>query len=361
MTDQVTRLGAAEAMLRALDLARGALGRTAPNPAVGAVVLHDGWVVGEGATQPAGGPHAEIEALAAAGPRARGATLVVTLEPCCHHGRTPPCTDAIVAAGIARVVAGTVDPFPSVRGGGFAALRAAGIEVVSGVEEEACRRVSRGFARAVTDGLPEVTLKVAMSLDGRIATEPGESRWITGREARADGHRLRAEHDAVLIGISTALADDPELTVRWDGAPRTPVPVVLDSDLRLPTTAKLLATGRAVVVAADDAPGDLPATVLRVPRTGRHLDVTAAFRALAAYGLHRILVEGGGTVHRAVLDAGLADTVVAYVAGLLLPGGRPWVGGPPVARLGEAHRLVLVDVARIGADVRLTYEVPRPR
>jgi diaminohydroxyphosphoribosylaminopyrimidine deaminase/5-amino-6-(5-phosphoribosylamino)uracil reductase len=357
-----------EAMGRALALARAALGRTAPNPAVGAVLLRDGRILGEGATQPAGGNHAEIEALAAAraaGGDPRGATLVVTLEPCAHHGKTPPCTNAIVAAGIARVVVGVRDPFREVDGQGLEQLRAAGIDVVLGVEAEACARQVRGFARAVTIGLPEVTLKVAVSLDGHLATASGESKWITSEEARADAHRLRASHDAIVVGLGTVLADDPELTVRWDGEPRSPVKVVLDADLQTPASARLLRTGRTMIVTADDRSdgrdGPPGATVIPVPRHGNQVDTVAAFRTLAAAGLHRILVEGGATVHRSILDAGLADTLVVYVAGLLLPGGRPWVAGPPIPALDRAPRLVLEDVTRIGKDVRLTYAVPSPR
>jgi diaminohydroxyphosphoribosylaminopyrimidine deaminase/5-amino-6-(5-phosphoribosylamino)uracil reductase len=357
-----------EAMVRALALARTALGRTAPNPAVGAVLLRDGLVLGEGATQPPGGPHAEIEALAAArsaGHDPRGATLVVTLEPCAHHGKTPPCTNAIIAAGIRRVVVGVRDPFREVDGHGLEALRAAGIDVVHGIEAEACARQILGFGRSVTLGLPEVTLKVAVSLDGHLATATGESKWITSDEARADAHRLRASHDAIVVGLGTVLADDPELTVRWDGEPRSPVKVVLDADLQTPPSARLLRTGRTMLIAAEDAletnEGRLPATVIRVPRRGNQVDTAAGFRALAAAGLHRVLVEGGASVHRSVLDAGLADTLVVYVAGLLLPGGRPWVAGPPITALDQAPRHMLEDVTRFGPDVRLTYALGSPR
>jgi len=357
-----------DAMLRALVLARGALGRTAPNPAVGAVLLRDGQVLGEGATQPPGRHHAEIEALTAAraaGHDPRGSTLVVTLEPCCIEGRTPPCTDAIIAAGISRVVVGVRDPFREVDGHGLERLRAAGIDVVLGVEAEACARQVRGFGRAVTIGLPEVTLKVAVSLDGHLATASGESKWITGEEARADAHRLRASHDAILVGLGTVLADDPELTVRWDGEPRSPVKVVLDADLMTPPRARLLRTGRTMLITSHEAPEanarGLSATVIPVARRGNQVDTAAAFRVLAAGGLHRILVEGGASVHRSVLDAGLADTLVVYVAGLLLPGGKPWVAGPPITALDRAPRLLLEDVTTFGGDVRLTYAIPSPR
>lgn len=349
-----------EAMERALGLARAVRGTTAPNPSVGALLVRDGAVIGEGATQPCGGPHAEVMALrdaAARGHEPRGATLFVTLEPCCHHGRTPPCTEALLAAGVARVVVGVTDPNPLVRGKGLQQLRDAGVDVVTDVARDACARQILGFARAVVRGLPEVTVKVATSLDGHLATASGESQWITAPEARAHGRQLRATHDAILVGITTALADDPRLTARIEGA-NDPVPVVLDSSLRLPTDAALLAAGNAVVVCAEDAPErpGLHAEVIRVPRgpDGR-VGLEAALRALAARGLHRVLVEGGGEVIRSFLDARLFDTLRVYQAGVVVPGGRSWVGGPPLALLADATRLERVAVAPIGPDVVMTW------
>jgi len=284
--------------------------------------------------------------------------MYVTLEPCCHHGRTPPCTDAILEAGVARVVVGVVDPFPPMRGEGLAILRRAGVEVALGEGSEACSALVRGFTRAITVGLPEVTLKVASSLDGRLATATGESQWITGPEARRDGHVLRASHDAVLVGSGTVRADDPALTVRAIEG-HQPVPVVLDTELRIDASAKVFAhPRRPVLVCASDAPvRDLPADVVRVPRGEGGVDVEAALRALASRGLHRVLVEGGAQVHRALLDARLADTLVVYVAGVLVPGGVPWLGGPPVASLGDAVRLGAPEVAVIGDDVRLSWRL----
>lgn len=357
-------------MQRALALASAALGNTAPNPAVGAVVVRDGQVLGEGWTRPAGSDHAEVVALKDArahGTDPRGATMYVTLEPCCHWGRTPPCTDAILDAGISRVVVGVLDPFPAMRGRSIALLRERGVEVVLGVEAEACARRILGFARAVGFGLPEVTAKAAISADGRIATASGESQWISGPMARQDGHRLRARHDAILVGVGTVLADDPRLTTRLPpgelhGRPDAadPVPVVLDTSLRTPADARLLRSSRrAVLICAEDAPErELEADVVRVPRgaDGR-VDPEAALRAVAARGLHRVLVEGGGLVHRSLLDRGLVDTLVLYVAGVVVPGGRPWVGGPPIEHLEEACRLSLEDVERLGPDVRLTWRI----
>mgnify|MGYP000026177790 FL=1 len=349
-----------QAMARALTLARQALGRTAPNPAVGAVLVRDGVVLGEGVTQPAGGPHAEIEALgaaAAAGHDTQGASLFVTLEPCCHHGRTPPCTEALIAAGVSRAVIGVTDPNPLVRGKGIAQLRAAGVHVDVGVRHEACARQILGFARAMVGGLPEVTVKVATSLDGHIATNAGESQWITGDAARADGRSLRATHDAILVGIGTALADDPRLTARTPGA-HDPVPVVLDTHLRLPASARLLhGPQRAIVICGPHAPSrDLDAEVVRVAvdADGR-VDPASALAALAERGRHRVLVEGGGEVVRSLLAARLVDQVVLYLAGRIVPGGRPWVGGAAIERLADGPVLELVDTSVVGGDVRLRY------
>ncbi len=354
-------------MDRALALALIATGTTAPNPPVGAVIVREGTILGEGFTQPVGGPHAEIRALDDADARGhdvRGATMYVTLEPCRHHGRTPPCSQALVRAGIGRVVVGVLDPFEEMQGRSVEELRRAGITVDLGVEAERSARSILGFARAQRLGLPEVTAKAGISLDGHIATASGESQWITGEAARADGQVLRARHDALLVGLGTVLADDPWLTLRLSpsalpglDSPAAPAPVVLDTNLRVPAEARLFGTGCAIVVCAEDAPERaLPGTVLRVPRdeTG-HVDATAAMRALVSVGRHRILVEGGGKVHRALVDAGLVDTLHLYLAGLMIPGGRPWLGGPPLASLSDAPRASLRDVARLGADLRLTY------
>lgn len=346
-------------MALALVQARRGLGTTAPNPAVGAVVVRGDAVLGEGYTRPIGGPHAEvvaIEAARAAGHDLAGATMYVTLEPCCHWGRTPPCTDAILAAGLGRVVVGVVDAYPPMRGNALTLLRDSGVEITLGVREAECGALVRGFTRAVTRGLPEVTAKVATSLDGRIATASGESRWITGEAARAHGHLLRAEHDAILVGIGTVLSDDPRLTCRAR-AGADPVPVVLDSHLRTPRDAALFwGSHRPVVLCREDAPErDLPAEIVRVGPIGEGVDLLAGLRALAGLGLHRVLVEGGGKVHRSFLDAGLVDTLCVYLAGVVLPGGVPWVGGPPLASLADAPRLGRPEVEALGDDVLLRY------
>lgn len=344
----------------ALTQARKALGSTAPNPAVGAAIVRGGAVLGTGFTRPPGGWHAEVAALEAvreAGQDARGATMYVTLEPCCHHGRTPPCTDAIIAAGITRVVVGVVDPFPAVAGKGIAQLREAGIEVDVGCCAVACRDTMLGFLRVTEGGLPEVSLKAAISLDGHIATATGESQWITGVAARTHGHELRAHHDAILVGSGTALADDPRLTCRIDGG-RHPVPVILDSRLRLPEQARVLRHPRgALVYARSDAPErELHgATVVRVPSSPEGVDLKAVLADLGARGLHRVLVEGGGQVHRTLLDGGWADHLWLYVAGIIVPGGRSWVGGDPLGALATARRFGPPEVATLGEDVVLHY------
>ncbi len=342
----------------ALDLARRALGRTAPNPPVGALLVQDGVVVGEGWTQPPGQPHAESEAIGSAlraGGTSRGGTMYITLEPCCHHGRTPPCTDAILAAGVARVVVGTVDPFPLVAGKGIAQLRAAGVEVEVGVREVECRRLMLGFIRAHTEGLPEVTLKAAITLDGRIASASGESRWITGPAAREMSHRLRDQHDVIVVGVGTVLADDPALTTRIAGG-RDAVPVVLDCTLRTPPEAVVLQRGTALIYCAEDAPDRaLPATVIRLPRAGGGVDVRAVARDLATRGLHRVLVDGGAQVHRSFLDAGLCDRIELFINARVLAGGPGFVAGDGY-RLAQAPAFHIDHVERVGDDLRLGLE-----
>jgi diaminohydroxyphosphoribosylaminopyrimidine deaminase/5-amino-6-(5-phosphoribosylamino)uracil reductase len=354
-------------MAVAVAMAHRALGTTAPNPAVGAVVVRDGVVLGAGFTRPVGGPHAEVEALAAAraaGHDPAGATLYVTLEPGRHFGRTPPCTDALLAAGIQRVVVGVVDPNPLMCGRSLELLREAGVEVALGVGAESCARLVLGFGRAITRGLPEVVCKVAMSLDGRIATASGESKWITGAAARAHGAAERRLFDAILVGAGTVRADDPRLTARGaDGADYgvQPVPVVVSGSLDLPPEAAVFRhPRRALVFGRADAhdPG-LPAEVVRVDGASGGVDLDQVLRALAARGLHRVWVEGGGRVVRSLIDAGRVDELRVYVAGTVLPGGLPWLGGPPVGSLADAPRFGAPSVELVGDDVLLRYRVAR--
>ena len=353
-------------MAMALALAARGLGSTWPNPAVGCVLVRDGVVVGRGWTQPGGRPHAETEALARAGDRARGASAYVSLEPCSHHGRTAPCADALVAAGVARVVAAMEDPDPRVSGRGLARLAEAGIAVDTGVCAAEAAALNLGFLTRLRAGRPAVTLKVAASLDGRIATASGESRWITGPAARARAHRLRASHDAILVGSGTVLADDPELTCRLPGlAGRSPVRVVLDGRLRLPPEGRLARTARQVPVWCFTVPGRdgsaLRAAGVEVvevaagPDDG-HPDVGAVLRALAERGITRVLAEGGAAVAAGLLRAGVVDRVAWFRAPLLVGGdGRAAIDALGLARLADAPAYETVAQLSCPPDLLETF------
>lgn len=353
-------------MRAALALARRSLGRTWPNPAVGCVMVRDGEILARGRTREGGRPHAEADAIAqavAAGQSLKGATAYVTLEPCSHHGRTPPCADALVAAGISRVVSALEDPDPRVSGQGHARLEAAGISVQIGDGGAEAAEINTGFLLRIREGRPLFHLKMAGSLDGRIATASGESKWITGEAARRDGHRLRAIHDAILIGAATAAADDPELTCRLPGlGVRSPVRIVLDSQARLLPRSKLATSARVTpvwLVCTKSAPAErrdalsaLGVEVVEVDGAidGR-IDVAAAARVLGARGLTRVLVEGGGQVAASFLKAGLIDAISSYRAGLVLGGdSRSAVGGLEFARLGSAPRFRLVSARQLQGD-----------
>lgn len=356
-------------MRRALALAERARGLTSPNPMVGAVLVRDGTVVGEGFHHAAGQAHAEVLALEVAGERARGATLYVTLEPCAHHGRTPPCAPRVVSAGVRRVVAAVEDPNPLVAGRGLAVLRSGGVEVVVGVLAEESERLNRAFVTAMRQARPHVTLKVAMTLDGKIADVHGGSRWITGEAARALVHRLRAESDAVVVGIGTVLQDDPALNVRLDPPwPREPYRIVLDTCARISPEARLISAGtraRALIAVGDRAPGErvarleaAGATVLVLPRRDGRVDLGALLLRLHAMELRSILVEGGSEVHAAFLEAGVVDRAAMFVAPLLL-GGRdaPSVLGGPGRELKHAVRLGSLAVRRLGEDLLVEADV----
>ena len=355
-------------MTRAVELARSALGSTSPNPAVGAVVVSDGVVVGEGYTLPPGQRHAEIGALDQAGRSARGATLYCTLEPCCHHGRTPPCTDAIIAAGIARVVYAVRDPNPRVDGGGEAALRASGI-IVQLEPDPAADELYEAFARHVTTGLPFVTAKFAMSLDGKIATRTGSSQWITGALARARVQQMRKELDAIMVGIGTALADDPQLTARdadGNALPTNlqPVRVVVDSSGRTPPTAKMLAQpGRTIIATVAGVHPervarleDAGADVREFPGADGRVDLSALMRDLGSQGIVSVLVEGGGVVLGAALDARLIDKVCAFVAPMLIggAGASSPIAGAGATVIADAMRLERTSIEPIGPDWLIT-------
>lgn len=350
-------------MRSALALARRGLGNTWPNPSVGCVVVKDGRVVGRAVTAPGGRPHAEPAALDAAGENARGATVYVTLEPCCHWGRTPPCTDALIAAGVRRVVIATRDPDPRVDGAGAARLRAAGIEVQEGLLQDEADEVAAGFSLRVRQGRPLVTLKLASTLDGRIATRSGESRWITGAAARRVAHMLRGRNDAVMVGVGTVLADDPELTCRLPGfRPNPVVRVIADSHLRTSLTANLIAT-------ASDTPtwmliregtdpdrarafAGLGVTLIEVTGAAVGVDLRAALTALGEAGITRLLVEGGAQLAAALLRADLVDRLVWFHAPAVM-GGDSWpaVQAFGIDRLIAMPRFVRTEERSVGDDM----------
>jgi diaminohydroxyphosphoribosylaminopyrimidine deaminase/5-amino-6-(5-phosphoribosylamino)uracil reductase len=347
------------AMRRAVALAAAAVGRTNPNPAVGAVVIgDDGAVIAEGATEAAGGAHAEVVALTAAGGRALGATLVVTLEPCRHFGRTPPCTDAIVAAGIRRVVVGVRDP-NEVAAGGALALRAAGVDVETGVLQEEAAAHVRPWLVAVRRGRPCVTWKYAATLDGRTAAGDGTSRWITGADARRDVHRLRSSSDAVVVGIGTVLADDPALTVRDWPATRQPLRVVVDSAARTPIGARVLdgSAPTLVAVTTSAAPEqvkrlrDTGADVVELPARSGRVDLTALVGALGDRAALQVMVEGGATLAGGFVRDRLVDRVVAYLAPKLLGDGTAVLSGAGLDTVSSAVGLRIDEVTRVGDDV----------
>jgi len=358
------------AMRRAVELARRGEGRVEPNPMVGAVVIAAGAdraaaaerIVGEGWHAEHGGPHAEVTALAQAGAAARGATLVVTLEPCCHHGKTPPCTDAVIAAGVARVVVGCQDPYPAVAGAGIAALRRAGIAVDVGVGAVEARRLVAPFRTLVERGRPWVVAKWAMSLDGRVATAAGESRWISSADSRRTVHALRGRMDGILVGIGTALADDPLLTARPPG-PRTPLRIVLDGAARLPPEGRLVRTARetpVLVAVGPDAPADrirpLEAAgceVWRAHATDRAGRLGELLAELGRRRLTNVLVEGGPAVLGGFADVGAIDEVWAFIAPRIIGGAAApaAVGGRGILALADAAEIDVEEVSRPGGDL----------
>ena len=359
-------------MKRALALARQAMGSTSPNPAVGAVIVKDGEVLGEGHTLPPGQSHAEVVALTRAGEGSRLGSLYVTMEPCCTHGRTPPCTEAIIGAGIREVHAATIDPNPLVSGAGLSQLRSSGIKVFHGEGEEQARKLYEGFAKHVNTGLPFVTAKFAMSLDGKIATHTGDSKWVTGEIARGYVQEMRKTSDAIMVGVNTVLRDDPQLTARDEhGRPlaRQPLRVVLDSGARTPADARMLKEPGHTLIAVTRPPDDRAASlmeagaeVVRLPATrdGR-VEPRALLEALGARGVVSLMVEGGGTLLGSLFDLGLVDKVVAFIAPVVI-GGRDApspVAGKGVADLIEATTLQRVRVEPVGEDIMVVgYPVP---
>ncbi len=352
----------------ALALARRGMGETWPNPTVGCVFVRDGRVIARGRTARGGRPHAEaaaIEAARAAGHDLAGTTAYVSLEPCSHHGRTPPCADALVEAKVARVVVATDDPDPRVAGGGLKRLRDAGIAVVEGVRKTEADEINAGFFQRVRQGRPLVTLKLATSLDGRIATMTGESKWITGPDARAWGQLLRATHDAIMVGIGTAVADDPELTCRLPGlGDSSPVRIVVDSRARLARDSKLVVGAKQVPVwlvcaeGADTATlADSGVEIVKVPATSSGaVDLAAALAAMGGRGLTRVLVEGGGRLAASLLAADLVDRLAIFRSGVVIGGdGLAAVAGYGLEKLDLARRYTRQSLQEIGVDALETW------
>ena len=363
MTDDLLHMRAA------LALARRGLGNAWPNPAVGCVLVKDGRVIGRGWTQPGGRPHAETEALRRAGDAARGATAYVTLEPCSHHGRTPPCCEALAGAGIARVVMAMRDPDPRVNGRGLAMLRGAGIAVEEGLLEAEARALNAGFFRRIQAGMPVVTLKLASTLDGRIATASGESRWITGEAARREVHALRARHDAILVGSGTVLADDPDLTCRIPGMERVPMlRVVADARLRTPEASRLVQGAELAPVLIITAPGHPPAALAPLIAAGADivtvpahaaggLDLPSLLRALGRRGVTRVLAEGGAGLAAALLRQGLVDRLVWFHAPAVMGGdGHPALQGLRLAALSAMPRFRRTAQRALGDDMLSEFE-----
>ncbi|MEJ0045504.1 MAG: bifunctional diaminohydroxyphosphoribosylaminopyrimidine deaminase/5-amino-6-(5-phosphoribosylamino)uracil reductase RibD [Rhodospirillales bacterium] len=350
-------------MRAAIALSRRALGTTWPNPPVGCVIASATAIVGQGVTAAGGRPHAETQALAMAGVAARGATAFVTLEPCSHHGQTPPCADALVEAGVARVVVAAGDPDPRVNGAGIGRLRAAGIEVIEGVESEAATDILAGFFSRVVRGRPLVTLKLASTLDGRIATSTGESQWITGTPARKAAHAMRGRHDAVLVGVGTVLADDPDLTCRIPGYTARPtVRLVLDSHLRTPLMSRLVATAADIPTWILHRDGADPARIealsgagvrcIEIAHDAAGIDPMAALTVLADAGLTAVLAEGGARLAASLLRAGAVDRLAWFAAPSILGGdGLPAVQAMGIDALAEQHRFSRVAQRPVGDDL----------
>ena len=354
-----------EYMAHALRLAQRGLNSTMPNPRVGCVVVRDGLVVGEGWHERAGEPHAEVHALRRAGEQARGATAYVTLEPCSHYGRTPPCAGALIEAGVGRVIAAMRDPNPQVSGNGLAMLELAGIPSAVGLLESEARELNLGFVSRMSRGRPWLRLKVAASLDGKTALNNGVSQWITGPEARRDAHRWRARSCAMLTGIGTVLADDPSLTVRDVPSDRQPLRVVLDSGLNTPPTAKMLGDGGAVLIVTSsgdaariEALRQCGAEVLVLPSRDCRVDLELVLQELGRRGLNEVTVEAGKVLNGALLEAGLVDEVVMYLAPMLFGDmARGMFGLPEIEAMERRQDLEIRDVRMIGRDMRI---VARP-
>ncbi len=347
-------------MLRALALAKR--GKTSPNPMVGAIIVKDGKIVGEGYHRRAGEAHAEVVALRQAGEQARGAAIYVTLEPCCHYGKTPPCTQAIIESGVTKVVAAIVDPNPKVAGRGIALLKSAGIETQVGLLEDKALKLNEVFIKYVKTGMPYVTLKLAMSLDGKTATRTGESKWISCEASRQVVHRLRKRCDAIVIGIGTALADNPSLTARIGKTTAYPTRVVVDSKARTPTDSNLFRQpkGETVVAVTSEAPREnlrnlenVGACVITVDDACGKVNLKSLFEQLAELGLTNLLMEGGGQLAASALSAGVVDKILVFIAPLIVGGeeARTAVEGLGIASMADALRIDGIRVRNVGCDI----------
>jgi len=351
-------------MRMALRIAEKARGRTSPNPMVGAVIVKNGRVIASGYHRKAGEPHAEANALMRAGSSAKGSTLYVTLEPCSHtNKRTPPCCPLVVETGIKRVVVAMIDPNPNVSGDGIRRLRKEGIQVTTGVLESEAKKLNEAFVKHVSSRMPFVTLKLAQTLDGKIATSSGESKWITGEQARKEGHKLRDSHDAILVGINTVLSDDPSLTTRVPGG-KDPVRVIVDSSLRIPLNARVLtqkSPARTVLATLSGSTRKIGklrksgAEVIRARSKNGRVDLRDLMRKLGRMGIMSILIEGGSEVNASALKAGIVDKVVLFVAPILMTGSDSIcsVGGSSPLRLAHAVRLRDLSCSKVGDDLMI--------
>jgi diaminohydroxyphosphoribosylaminopyrimidine deaminase/5-amino-6-(5-phosphoribosylamino)uracil reductase len=347
-------------MRRALALARR--GKTSPNPMVGAVIVKDGRIVGEGYHRRAGEPHAEVIALRQAGNLARGAELYVTLEPCCHFGQTPPCSQAVIASGVAKVVTAMVDPNPKVSGKGIAELEAAGVKTSVGLLGEDARKLNEAFIKFITTGLPFVTLKMAMTLDGKIATSTGDSQWVSCEESRQLVHRLRERTDAILVGVGTVLADDPALTARNGRRMNYPARIVVDSHARTPITSKILSHpfGETILAVTDQAKTEnirkleqAGARILQVEQNGGHVDLPTLLHLLGSLNITNLLIEGGGIVAASALSAGIVDKVMVFIAPKIVGGesAKTPIEGSGIEIMSKAIQLKDMTVRKVGCDI----------
>ncbi|HEB55030.1 MAG TPA: bifunctional diaminohydroxyphosphoribosylaminopyrimidine deaminase/5-amino-6-(5-phosphoribosylamino)uracil reductase RibD [Gammaproteobacteria bacterium] len=354
-----------EFMARALQLAEKGLYTTDPNPRVGCVIVNNGQIVGEGWHERAGEAHAEIHALNVAGDQAQGATAYVSLEPCCHHGRTPPCSEALITAKLARVVIAMQDPHTRVDGGGIAQLREAGIQVDTGLLQQQAVALNPGFIKRMQRGRPFVRCKLGMSLDGRTAMASGESKWITSTAAREDVQRLRARSSAIVTGMGTLLADDPSMTVRLEGVDRQPLRVVIDTRLRMPETAKMLSLpGRTLVMTCnDDEPTrqrlqSAGAEVRLMPSCGEHVSMQAVLDTLAEMDINEVLLETGASLSGAMLEQGLIDELIIYMAPVLMgDNARGLFHLPALENMADKIQLEFTDVRAVGCDWRIEAKV----